>query len=123
MKKYKLVSALLLLTFTAFCWSNCTVCTISVQNDTDKKIDSVRFNLGSENKFSFLLKEIQAQKIVTRTIAKDELKLGHYFFISTIIYSKDSVYNGPEMATDIVYGGEKYKLLITKEKAIFKIVE
>lgn len=113
MRKYQLFFVVVILYLTTFCTSNCTVCTISIQNNSSKIIDSVRIKLNSENEYSFLIGPIPPKNILTKNISQQELKLGRYFSMSSIIYSGDSSYSGPNEATDMVFGEEKYKIVIT----------
>jgi hypothetical protein len=123
MKKHKLFFLMLLLCVTSVYWIRCSICTITIENNTTKIIDSIRFTLRSENEYTFLLKNVNPKKNISKTIVENELKLGHYFFISSVIFSKDSTYAGPEYATDIVYSGGKYRFIVNEEKVILKLDE
>ena len=105
---------LLISCFLSYAFINCSVSIVTVENKTEKNIDSTRIRLISNTNYTFIERNILPGRKVVKSIKKSDFQLGHYLNISTMVYTKDSIYNGPEMSTDMVFDDGKYNIVINK---------
>jgi hypothetical protein len=121
MKKLKTFIGLLLLLGSTIFWTNCNISTISISNQTGLPIDSVKIDFISDSKYSFILYNIAPSQQVSKHISSgSDYKKGHYLFLNSTFFMKDSVIKGPDMSTDIFYGDEKYIYIVTTNKILLK---